>query len=179
MKKMTRFLTIIFYLAVIMLSALACSDNLDVNRRYGFHLETMPVQKKIALNETAEIRCQIVREGYYSQTEFFIRMFQVDGKGELRLDNGTVLQPNDLYPLDRETFRLYYTSHCADQQTLTVYIVDSFGQTVEKSFSWQNDSEDSVKEDAENKSFKTYFDDYIRLSDIQRNLLAVCCPGLM
>ena len=25
------------------------------------------------------------------------------------MDNGTVFLPNDLYPLEKETFRLYYT----------------------------------------------------------------------
>lgn len=124
------------------LFATACDGQLDVNQRYGFELETLPVQKKIGLNQTAEIRCQIIREGYYIRTEYFIRYFQSDGKGELKLDDGTVFEPNDLYPLDRETFRLYYTSHCTDQQTITIWLTDSFGQTMEKSFSFQNETTD-------------------------------------
>lgn len=90
----------------------------------------------------AEIRCQIVKEGNYQDTKFFIRYFQVDGKGELKLENGTVLLPNDLYPLEKETFRMYYTSLCTDQQLIDVYIQDNHGQVVQKTFSWQNDKGD-------------------------------------
>lgn len=56
--------------------------------------------EKIVQGETAEIRCQLVKEGNYDGSRFFIRYFQTDGKGELRIDDGTVLLPNDLYPLD-------------------------------------------------------------------------------
>lgn len=63
----------------------------------------------------AEIRCQIVKEGDYQDTKFFIRMFQPDGVGELRLDDGRVLLPNDLYPLKKKrsgciTLRIVPTS---------------------------------------------------------------------
>ena len=36
--------------------------------------------------------------------------------------------PNDRYPLDREVFRLYYTSRSDDQQTIDVYVEDNTGQ---------------------------------------------------
>lgn len=129
-------------LAVIMLLVCACSNDMDIHKVYAFDLATMPVQKKIVQGEVAEIRAQIVKEGSYEDTRFFIRYFQMDGKGELRLDNGTVLLPNDLYPLEKETFRMYYTSHCSDQQVIDVYIEDSFGQVVQKTFSFQNDRGD-------------------------------------
>jgi hypothetical protein len=87
----------------------------------------------------AEIRAQIVKEGDYQETKFFIRYFQPNGVGELRLDDGRILLPNDLYPLKKETFRMYYASHCTDQQVIDVYIEDSFGQVVQKTFSFQND----------------------------------------
>lgn len=132
--------TIIGMVAAGVLAA-ACSDRLDVNQVYAFVLETMPVQKTVVLNESAEIRCRIVREGYYNRTEFFIRYFQTSGKGELKKEDGTVFKPNDLYPLEEETFRLYYTSHCTDQQVITIWVIDSFGQRVEKSFSFQNEAE--------------------------------------
>ena len=99
----------------------------------------MPVQKEIAQNETAEIRCQLVREDNYQQAAYFFRYFQTDGKGELRMDNSTVLEPNDLYPLRKEVFRLYYTSQCTDQQSIDVYIEDSFGQVILKTFSFTNE----------------------------------------
>ena len=139
MKKIKRFFSITAGLVAIMLLALACSDDLDIHKVYAFDLATMPVQKKIVQGETAEIRCRIVKEGDYQDTKFFIRMFQIDGKGELRLDDGRVLLPNDLYPLKKETFRMYYTSHCTDQQVIDVYIEDNHGQVVQATFSWQND----------------------------------------
>lgn len=130
-----------------MLLALACNDDMDIHKVYAFDLVCMPVQKKIVQGEVAEIRCRIVKEGDYQDTKFFIRMFQPDGVGELRLDNGTVFLPNDLYPLDKETFRMYYTSHCTDQQVIDVYIEDNYGQVVQKTFSFQNDKEEDETED--------------------------------
>ena len=55
--------------------------------------------------------------------------------------------PNDLYPLPGETFRLYYKSLCTDQQTIDIYIVDSFGQIVTKSFSFNNETEEGGGDD--------------------------------
>lgn len=42
---------------------------------------------------------------------------------------------------------MYYTSHCTDQQVIDVYIEDSFGQVVQKTFSWQNAKGDNNEED--------------------------------
>ncbi len=142
MKKIKTFFGITAWLAAIMLLALACSNDMDINKVYAFNLVCMPVQKKIVQGEVAEIRAQIVKEGNFQDTKFYIRYFQVDGKGELRLDNGTVLLPNDLYLLEKETFRMYYTSHSTDQQVIDVYIEDSHGQVVQKTFSFQNDRGD-------------------------------------
>lgn len=91
-------------------------------------------------------QCTIVKEGEYAENRFYIRYFQPDGKGELRLDDERILSPNDLYPLKNEVFRLYYTSACSDQQTIDIYIVDSFGQTVQKTFSFQNERTDDEEE---------------------------------
>ena len=142
MKKIKTFFGITAWLAAIMLLALACSNDMDINKVYAFDLVCMPVQKKIVQGEVAEIRAQIVKEGNFQDTKFYLRYFQVDGKGELRLDNGTVLLPNDLYLLEKETFRMYYTSHSTDQQVIDVYIEDSHGQVVQKTFSFQNDGGD-------------------------------------
>ena len=149
MEKMKK--TLAYFLYTLLLSAIvcACSDDLDINQVYTYDLVCMPVQKKIVQNETAEIRCQLVKEGDYEQARFFIRYFQTDGKGELRMDDGTVFLPNDLYPLDRTTFRLYYTSHSTDQQVIDVYIEDNFSQVVQKTFSWQNDNGDSEEQEDE------------------------------
>lgn len=142
MKKTKTFFGITAWLAAIMLLALACSNDMDINKVYAFDLVCMPVQKKIVQGEVAEIRAQIVKEGNFQDTKFYIRYFQVDGKGQLQLDNGTILLPNDLYLLEKETFRMYYTSHSTDQQVIDVYIEDSHGQVVQKTFSFQNDRGD-------------------------------------
>ena len=115
---------------------------------YEFDLATLPVQTTIVKGEEAEIRCQLVRSGEYQDTKYFIRYFQPTGKGELRMEDGTVLLPNDLYPLPEETFRLYYKSLDTDQQKIDIYILDSFGQVVQKSFAFNNEEEDE-KEDTE------------------------------
>lgn len=146
MKKIKSFFGITVWLVAMMLLALACSDDMDIRTRYLFDLETMPVQKKIIENETAEIRCQLIKEGNYQDAKFFIRYFQPDGIGELRMDDGTIFQPNDLYPLKKETFRLYYTSRCKDQQVIDVYIEDSFGQVIQKSFSFQSERTEDEEE---------------------------------
>ena len=133
---------------VALLYMTACSDKLDVQQMYEFDLATLPVQTTIVKGEEAEIRCQLVRSGEYQDTKYFIRYFQPTGKGELRMDNGTVLLPNDLYLLPEETFRLYYRSFGTDQQKIDIYILDSFGQVVQKSFAFNNEAEDE-KEDTE------------------------------
>ena len=142
MKKTTfkRALALTAWMAAIILILVACDDKLDVKQVYSFDLATMPVQKRITEGETVEIRCQIVREGNYSETTFKIRYFQPDGNGELRLDDGTVFLPNDRYPLKREVFRLYYTSASTDQQTIDIYVEDNFGQVVQMTFDFNNEN---------------------------------------
>lgn len=143
MKKIRKTIAILVGVAVIGLLAFACTDDLDVYKTYGFYLETMPVQKRITQGETTEIRCTLVREGDYSEARYYIRYFQPDGKGELRLDDGTLLSPNDLYPLEKMMFRIYYTSRSTDQQQIDVVVQDNYGQCYEVSFSFQNERIDS------------------------------------
>ena len=119
-----------------------CNDAIDVQQKYSFELQTLPVQRRIKQDETVEIRCQIVKEGNYSGTKYFIRYFQPDGRGELRLDDGRRLTPNDLFQLKKETFRLYYTSRCAENQVIDIYIEDSFGQVVQRRFSFSHEKEE-------------------------------------
>lgn len=139
MKKLASYILYTLLLAAIVC---ACSDDLDIDKVYAFDLVTMPVQKKIVQGETTEIRCQLVRDGEYRETKYFIRMFQPDGKGILKMDDGMEFKPNDLYPLDRLAFRLYYTSHCTDQQVIDIYIEDNFGQVIQRTFSFQDESSD-------------------------------------
>ncbi|MGL5255339.1 MAG: DUF3872 domain-containing protein [Brevinema sp.] len=138
MKRIIQSIIILFIVGGLLTS---CDDKIEVLQAYDFNLTTMPVQKRIKQGETVEIRCTLNKSGNYEDVKFYISYFQPDGKGELRMDNGTVFLPNDLYELDRDVFRLYYTSNSTDQQQIDIYIYDNFGQKYELNFSWQNDSE--------------------------------------
>lgn len=127
----------IYIIGVLLLST-ACNGQLDIQQYYPFTVAAMPVQKSISKGETAEIRVKINREGYFDEAAYYIRYFQPDGEGELRLADGTVLLPNDLYQLSEDTFRLYYTSQTTEQQKIDIYIEDNFGQVEELSFSFVN-----------------------------------------
>mgnify|MGYP000089194306 CR=1 FL=1 len=100
MKKMKKILALAVWIAALGLLCASCDNGLDIQQAYTFSLETMPVQKRISVGETAEIRCTLVREGRYDGARYTIRYFQPDGRGELRMDDGTVFLPNDRYPLD-------------------------------------------------------------------------------
>lgn len=130
-----------FMLSIVGMLFTSCDDKIEVQQAYDFSLTTMPVQKRIKQGETAEIRLQLHKSGNYRETEFFISFFQPDGRGSLKMDDGTVFAPNDFYPLKKETFRLYYTSESTDQQAIDVTVYDSFGQRFDLSFSFQNDSD--------------------------------------
>ena len=127
-------------LAVFCLSA--CTRELDVQQSYPFTLEVMPVQKEIVKGQTAEIRCTLKRGGDFADTHYTIRYFQPDGKGTLKMDDGTVFKPNDRYPLTKDVFRLYYTSLSSDHQTIDVYVEDSFGKVQQLTFSFNNGREE-------------------------------------
>lgn len=128
------------YVMAAILFVGACNDDVDIQQSYPFSIETMPVPKKLKVGETAEIRCQLKREGRYLPTTYEIRYFQPDGAGSLKMSDGTILLPNDFYPLPGETFRLYYTSASTDQQTIDVYFQDSFGTLQQLTFSFNNDN---------------------------------------
>ena len=127
-------------LALFCLSA--CTRELDVQQAYDFSLEVMPVQNSIAKGETTEILCSLKRAGRFANTQYTIRYFQPDGKGCLKMDDGTVFKPNDRYPLTRDTFRLYYTSLSTDRQTIDIYVEDNFGQLQQLTFSFNNEREE-------------------------------------
>ena len=131
------------YIVAALLLTGACNDRLDIQQVYPFSVETMPVPKKLKVGETAEIRCSLKREGRFEDARYTIRYFQSDGRGQLRLDNGTVLLPNDRYPLDRETFRLYYVAGSQEPGVIDLVFEDNAGQAAELSFTFNNDSSES------------------------------------
>lgn len=128
----------------------ACDDEIDVQQSFPFTIETMPVPSRLVMGETVEIRCELKREGRFADARYTIRYFQPDGKGSLLLDNGMKLLPNDRYPLDREVFRLYYTSECEDRQSIDIYFEDNSepAQLFQLTFSFNNETEDEKMDPA-------------------------------
>lgn len=140
-RKIVDFMTFICCLAVSCLSLASCGSELDVQQEYPFTVESMPVVGKIADGETVEIRLEIKAEGNFSGTVYTLRYFQPDGKGSLKMEDGTVLKPNDRYLLNERRFRLYYTSQSADaSQTIDLYFEDNWGNLQRLSYDFNADA---------------------------------------
>lgn len=141
MKKIVSSIVKCGFMLTTMFCGVSCDNKLDIQQVYPFTVETMPVQTKIVKGETAEIRCELKREGLYDEATYTIRYFQSAGKGSLQLDDGTVFKPNDRYSLEKGIFRLYYTSASTDQQTIDVYVEDNYGQVKQLTFTFNNETE--------------------------------------
>ncbi len=137
-------LPIYVLLAILTVSVtlVSCSkdDELEIQNDFPFEVNVMPVPKDVSNGQTVEIRISIQRTGNYSNTQYYLRYFQFDGTGTLQYHDEPPYQPNDLYPLATEQFRLYYTSTSAVSQSFEVWISDSFGN--EKQLSFQFNSSD-------------------------------------
>ena len=127
-------------IAAVSFTLVSCDDDMDIQQSYPFTVEVMPVPNKVTKGQTVEIRCELKKEGDFANTLYTIRYFQFEGEGKLKMDNGITFLPNDRYPLDREVFRLYYTSRSDDQQTIDVYVEDNTGQVVKTSFTFQSEN---------------------------------------
>ena len=73
MKKILSHILMGCYVMAAILFVGACNDDVDIQQSYPFHIETMPVPKKLKVGETAEIRCQLHRDGRFEETKYFIR----------------------------------------------------------------------------------------------------------
>ena len=98
--------------------------------------------------QTVEIRCEMKKEGNFANTLYTIRYFQYEGKGTLKMDNGTVFLPNDRYLLENEKFRLYYTSQCDETQNFIVVVEDNFGNSHEMEFDFNNSNTSETESDS-------------------------------
>ena len=107
----------------------SCKKELDVQQNFPFEVKVLPVPKSIGKTDTVEIRCELHSPYQYDENRYFIRYFQYEGKGSLRTSpQGEALFVNDVYPLaSKGAFRLYYTSASEANQSLSVWISDSFG----------------------------------------------------
>ena len=99
----------VLFLGLAVLLLFACSDEMEVQQSYPFKVENMPVPTRIVKGETVEIRCELKREGHFSDARYTIRYFQPDGKGTLRMDDGRCCCPMTAIPL---------TGRCSGYTTL-------------------------------------------------------------
>lgn len=141
-RNMLRGVMVVGCMAVAMAGLTACDDELEVQQAFPFTVELMPIPNKVTKGETVEIRCELVAEGKTDNTIYTIRYFQFEGEGTLKMDNGIVLQPNDLYLLEKEIFRMYYTSKCDESQNFIVVVEDNYGQSYEFEIDLNNENAD-------------------------------------
>lgn len=146
MKKILDQIMILCCMAVSLFCFGSCSDDLDIQQEYPFTVEAMPVADKIAGGQTVEIRLEITEEGNFSGTLYTLRYFQPDGNGLLKLEDGTVLKPNDRYLLSEKKFRLYYTSRSTNEtQTIDLYFENNWQDVWQLSFSFNNRNDGAEK----------------------------------
>jgi hypothetical protein len=105
---------------------------------YEFSVSSLPLQKKIKVCKTVEIRFKLVQNDKYEVAKYYYNFFQPEGKGYIQTENRDILIPNDTYELIDETFSLDYTSYCLDKQTIDISIRDNFNQECKLSFSFEN-----------------------------------------
>lgn len=129
----------VLFVGVMACAFTSCDDDMDVQQSYPFTVETMPVPNKITKGQTVEIRCEMKKEGNFSDALYTIRFFQFEGEGLLKTDNGITFLPNDRYLLKNEKFRLYYTSLCDEAQNFIVVIEDNFGNSCEMEYDFNNE----------------------------------------
>lgn len=141
-RNMLRGVMAVSCMAVAMAGLTACDDELEVQQAFPFTVELMPIPNKVTKGETVEIRCELVAEGKTDNTIYTIRYFQFEGEGTLKMDNGIVLQPNDRYLLEKEIFRMYYTSECDESQNFIVVVEDNYGQSYEFEIDLNNENAD-------------------------------------
>jgi hypothetical protein len=137
---MRKFIVYTLYTLSLIVIACACSNDLDIKQDYEFEVHHLPVQKRIKKGETAEIRLQLVRSGYWKDAKYYMRYYQPDGEGQLKAEDGMVFKPNDLYEIGKETFRLYYTSGSEDQQVIDLHFLNNFGKMFTLSFTFSSDN---------------------------------------
>ena len=147
-RKILDFMLTACCMAFSFLGLVACDNELDIKQEYPFAVEAMPVADGIANGETVEIRLEIRSEGNFAGTVYTLRYFQPDGKGSLKMEDGTVLKPNDRYLLNERRFRLYYTSQSADDsQTIDLYFEDNWGNLQRLSYDFNADDTPLAEKD--------------------------------
>lgn len=114
------------------------SPELAIRKSFPFEIYIMPVPSEIAMGETIEIRIEIQSEGNFEDTIYKIRYFQYEGEGMLQYFDSPPYQPNDLYVLPEQEFRLYYTAVSDENHSFSIWISDNFGEEKQLDFHFGN-----------------------------------------
>ena len=98
------------YIVAALVLVTACNDNLDIQQAYPFSIETLPVPKRLKVGETAEIRCRLVRGGYYlnflsdRRKTFFLSLglsalagYETSNRDKKLLPDGSTLLDKDCF----------------------------------------------------------------------------------
>jgi hypothetical protein len=135
--------TIIMSIIAVMLSLFTgCNDKLEVQQMYDFSVSIMPLQTKIKVCETVEIRFKLIRTDKYKGAKYSFTFFQPEGRGYIQNENKTLLIPNNIYDLNSETFSLFYTSYSIDTQIFYINFRDNFNQEHKLTFNFEYNKSD-------------------------------------
>ncbi|MBF6643947.1 MULTISPECIES: TraQ conjugal transfer family protein [Chryseobacterium] len=139
LNKLIRSLPIGYFLFLMMgLLIISCQeDDPDIQQNFPFEVRVMPIPGELGLNETAEIRVSILTKGNFSGTQYAIRYFQFEGKGDLQCGGEPAYLPNDLYYLLKKDFRLNYTSKSEESHRFSIWISDNFGNEKQIDFEFE------------------------------------------
>jgi hypothetical protein len=138
MRKCFSYILFTLLLAAI---ACACSDDIDIRRDYGYTVETLPLPKSLEPGETVDLEFSILREGYYSETQYRFRYFISEGEGALTY-KGQPIPVNRFQEIDADEFVLTYQCLCDEQQQLDFVFEDSFDQRLEYTIEFANEQAD-------------------------------------
>ena len=133
---------IVSIVAVMLLLFTGCNDKLEVQQMYDFSVITMPLQTKIKVCETVEIRFKLIRSDKYEGAKYSFSFFQPEGRGYIQNENKDILIPNNTYELNSETFSLYYTSYSIDTQVFYITFRDNFNQEHKLTFNFEYNKSD-------------------------------------
>ena len=123
------------YIVAALVLVAACNDGLDIQTKYPFTVETMPVPKELKINETAEIRCELKREGRWEDTRYTIRWFLFDGEGTLKLEDGTVLFRDVNFNVEKGD-KIVFLSHDPRAMTALFEIINGNMKPDAGTFNW-------------------------------------------
>jgi len=139
--------TLAYFLYTMLVACIvcACSDHLDIVQDYGYSVEILPLPKKMGQGKTVDLEFSIVREGYYSGTQYKFRYFQSAGTGSLSYKGQTVPM-NRFQDIDSDNFVLTYECQCAEQQELDFVFENNFGKKIEYSITFSAEQVQQTQE---------------------------------